>query len=259
MRADVFLFSHGLAKSRSHAAALISGGVTAGGKRIIKPSQDIPDETPTDEVIIENPYKYVSRGGYKLEGALAAFSLDVKGLVAADLGASTGGFVDCLLQNGAKKVFAIDVGHGQLDKKLAEDPRVAAIEGVNARSVTREMLGEEADIVTCDLSFISQALVYPAVEGLLRDGGIFVSLIKPQFEAGRENVGKNGIVKSRKVHADVIKKLFIKAAENHLYPQKAAVSPIEGGDGNREYLALFVKNGTPADITEKQISTITGA
>lgn len=259
MRADVFLFSHGFAKSRSHAAALISAGVSVGGKKISKPSQDIPSETPASDVTVENPSKYVSRGGYKLEGAISAFSLKTEGLIAVDLGASTGGFVDCLLQNGAKKVYAIDVGHDQLDAGLAADPRVVSIEGVNARVVTRETIGEEADIVTCDLSFISQSLVYQAAESLLRDGGTFVSLIKPQFEAGKENVGKNGIVKSRKIHADVIKKLFIKAAENHLYPQDIAVSPIEGGDGNREYLAVFVKNGTPADITEKQITTVTGS
>lgn len=239
MRADIFLFTKGLAKSRSHAQALIREGVTLRGKKIEKASLDIPDDTDPKELRIENPLQYVSRGGIKLEGALRAFSLDVKGLTALDLGASTGGFTDCLLQNGAKKVFAVDVGHGQLDAKLLRDARVVNMEGVNARNLENQTLGELCDIAVSDLSFISQTLVYDTVRNNIREGGFFVSLIKPQFEAGKENVGKGGIVRDRKIHAAVIERLFEEAEAHGLFPEALAPSPIEGGDGNREYLALF--------------------
>ena len=239
MRADVFLFQYGLAKSRSHAQALIKEGVTLLGKKIDKPSFDIPEDTFPADIHIENPSKYVSRGGVKLEGALRAFSLDVSGTTALDLGASTGGFTDCLLQQGAKKVFAIDVGHGQLDEKLLSDTRVVNMEGVNARHMENALIGELCDIAVSDLSFISQALVYNTVRENIKVGGIFVSLIKPQFEAGKEHLSKNGIVRDRKVHAAVIERLFAEAEAAELYPEALSVSPIEGGDGNREYLALF--------------------
>ena len=239
MRADIFLHNKGLAKSRSHAQALIREGVSLHGKKIEKPSFDIPEDTDPKHIRIENPSKYVSRGGVKLEGALRAFSLDVSAMTALDLGASTGGFTDCLLQNGAKKVFAIDVGHDQLDKTLLCDPRVINMEGINARSLENEVLGKLCDLAVSDLSFISQALVYETVRKNVKTGGVFISLIKPQFEAGKEHLSKSGIVRDRKIHAAVIERLFAEAAKAELYPEKLAVSPIEGGDGNREYLALF--------------------
>lgn len=239
MRADKFLFEKGLAKSRSHAVALLKDGVFLDGKRIAKPSQEIAEDTPVSAIIIQNPSRYVSRGGIKLEAAISAFSPEIKGKAALDLGASTGGFTDCLLQNGAKRVYAVDVGHGQLDKTLENDPRVISLEGTNARTLTPEMTGEICDLAVSDLSFISQALIYPAVRANIKDGGIFISLIKPQFEAGKENIGKGGIVRDRNIHVKVIEKLFISAETKGLYPEALVPSPIEGGDGNREYLVLF--------------------
>ncbi len=239
MRADLFLFQHELAKSRSHAASLIRGGVLVSGKRLRKPSEEIGDDTPLSEIKIENPLKYVSRGGLKLEGAIIAFSPEIEGKICLDLGASTGGFTDCLLQNGASRVYAVDVGHGQLDAALQNDPRVISMEGVNARGLTLDMLGEPCDLAVSDLSFISQSLIYPAVMRTVKPGGRFISLIKPQFEAGKAALSKNGIVRDRKTHLSVIEGLFVTAETLSLYPEALTVSPIEGGDGNREYLALF--------------------
>ena len=254
MRADLFLHTVGLARSRSHAASLIRGGVTIYGKKIKKPSEDVADDTPSSAVHIENPSKYVSRGGVKLEGAIAVFSPDIKGKIALDLGASTGGFTDCLLQNGAAHVYAVDVGHGQLDPTLAADPRVTSMEGTNARTLTPEMLGEMCDLAVSDLSFISQALIYPAVVLNVKKGGIFISLIKPQFEAGKEHLNKNGIVRERKIHVSVIEHLFEAAESAGLHPEALAPSPIEGGDGNREYLAIFrvgeKRENPPIDIAK---------
>lgn len=240
MRADRFLYLHGLAKSRSHAASLIDGGVMLDGKPIQKPAQDIPEGTDISRIRIQNPSKYVSRGGYKLEAALKDFRIDVKDKTVLDLGASTGGFTDCLLQHGAARVFAVDVGHDQLDVTLQNDPRVISMEGTNARFLTSENFGgTRIDLAVSDLSFISQALIYPAVLRTVSCGGAFISLIKPQFEAGREHLNKSGIVRDRSVHESVIEALFHTAEKNSLYPEGLAVSPIAGGDGNREYLALF--------------------
>lgn len=240
MRADRFLYLRGLAKSRSHAASLIDGGVTLDGKPIQKPAQDIPEDTDISRIYIQNPSKYVSRGGYKLEAALEGFRIDVKGKTVLDLGASTGGFTDCLLQHGATRVFAVDVGHGQLDASLQGDPRVISMEGTNARLLTSEDFGgEHIDLAVSDLSFISQALIYPAVFRTASRGGAFISLIKPQFEAGREHLNKSGIVRDRRVHESVIETLFHTAEKAGLYPEALMPSPIAGGDGNREYLALF--------------------
>lgn len=239
MRADKFLFEKGLAKSRSHAAALIKSGVFIGNKRIEKASLDIDEHTPTAEIRIENPSKYVSRGGIKLEAAIFSFAPEIEGKVALDLGASTGGFTDCLLQNGARRVYAVDVGHGQLDPLLQKDPRVISLEGTNARNLTPDMTGEVCDLAVSDLSFISQSLIYSAVRANVRDGGIFISLIKPQFEAGKAHIGKGGIVRDRRIHEKVILGLFDLAEKEGLFPEALIPSPIEGGDGNREYLALF--------------------
>lgn len=257
MRADRFLFVHGFAKSRSHAAALIASGVTVGTVPIKKPSQEIPDSTSPSLIEVQNPSRYVSRGGMKLEAAIAAFSIGVEGKVALDLGASTGGFTDCLLQHGAARVIAVDVGHGQLAPSLRTDPRVISMEGVNARTLTPEDIVSRPDLVVCDLSFISQTLIYPAVAKLLGCGGVFVTLIKPQFEAGRDKLGKNGIVRDRRVHAAVITSLFSAAREYGLYPEAVIPSPITGGDGNREYLALFrrekVCHPLPTDAIPKAV------
>ncbi len=254
MRADLFLHHVGLAKSRSHAASLIRGGVLVGGKRLKKPSEEIPEDTPPSEIRIENPSKYVSRGGIKLEAALLAFSPDLVEKTALDLGASTGGFTDCLLQNGVRHVYAVDVGHGQLDGSLQNDPRVTSLEGTNARTLTPEMLGEQTDLAVSDLSFISQTLIYPTVMRCVKAGGVFISLIKPQFEAGKDALSKNGIVRERRVHILVIERLFETAKSLGLYPEALIPSPIEGGDGNREYVALFrvgeARSCLPIDITK---------
>ena len=255
MRADKFLFEKGLAKSRTHAAALIKDGVCVKNKRIEKPSQDIADDTPIGDIRIENPSRYVSRGGVKLEAAIFSFKPEIKGKVALDLGASTGGFTDCLLQNGALRVYAVDVGHGQLDLSLQNDPRIISLEGTNARTLTPAITGEICDIAVSDLSFISQALIYPAVRANVKDGGIFISLIKPQFEAGKEYIGKGGIVRDRRVHIKVIESLFASAEQAELYPERLIPSPIEGGDGNREYLALF-RIGEKTTVPQPDIKKI---
>lgn len=238
MRIDIFLVEKGFVKSRSKAKEYIdSGRVTVNGVPVKKAGAEV---TGNEEILVSDPDKFVSRAGRKLEEALNIFDIDVTGLKALDLGASTGGFTDCLLQRGAAAVIALDVGRDQLDEKLRADTRVTVMEGVNARDIDISDLPFAPDIVTTDLSFISQTLVYPAVARVLRKG-YFISLIKPQFEAGKENIGKGGIVKDvdGKIKALVMEKITRIASENGLKLIKTAVSPILGGDGNTEYLALF--------------------
>jgi 23S rRNA (cytidine1920-2'-O)/16S rRNA (cytidine1409-2'-O)-methyltransferase len=254
MRADVFLFSRGLAKSRTHAAELIKGGVEIYNKKISKASQDIPEETPLSEIKIIEPSKYVSRGGLKLEAALTVFSMDVNGITALDVGASTGGFTDCLLKHGASKVYAVDVGHGQLSAELLRDIRVVNLEGINAKILTPEIIGhKDFALAVSDVSFISQALIYNSVYTMLCDGGKFISLIKPQFECGPKNLSSGGICKDKKIHMKVVEELFVKARNAGLFPAALTVSPITGGDGNTEYLALFVKNQPDAGVSPEEI------
>lgn len=239
MRADLYLKERGFAKSRTAATDLISRGVYVDGEKISKPSQEISDAE--HKITVSEPQKYVSRGGLKLEAALDAFGISPAGMRAVDIGASTGGFTDCLLRRGAKEVVAVDVGHGQLNKTLASDARVTNMEGMNARTLTEEMIGGRVPLVVTDVSFISQTLIYGAVADILDEGGKFVSLIKPQFEAGRENIGKGGIVKDKKIHISVIEKLISEAKNQGLGVVSVIPSPIRGGDGNTEYLALFEK------------------
>lgn len=252
MRADVFLFTHGFAESRSQAAVLIGNGVYISGKKIPKPSFIIPDDTPAHAVNIEKKLPFVSRGGLKLESALIAFHLEVAGFCVLDIGASTGGFTDCLLRYGADFVYALDVGHGQLAPSLAADPRVENIEGCNARYMAPSLFSRHIDMAVTDISFISQKLIYGAVRGLLDDGAPFVSLIKPQFEAGRENIGKGGIVKDPRVHEMVIRDIRESALASGLAMRGICPSPIAGGDGNREYTALFIAGGE-ASISDGDI------
>ena len=252
MRADVFLFTHGFAESRSQAAVLIGNGVYISGKKIPKPSFIIPDDTPAHAVNIEKKLPFVSRGGLKLESALIAFHLEVAGFCVLDIGASTGGFTDCLLRYGADFVYALDVGHGQLAPSLAADPRVENIEGCNARYMAPSLFSRHIDMAVTDISFISQKLIYGAVRGLLDDGAPFVSLIKPQFEAGRENIGKGGIVKAPRVHERVIRDIRESALASGLAMRGICPSPIAGGDGNREYTALFIAGGE-ASISDGDI------
>ena len=238
MRIDKYMTERGLARSREAAQRMIREGiVTADGRPVAKPSLDVSEDCTVD--IVGETLRYVSRGGLKLERALSAFSLDVTGLDCVDIGASTGGFTDCLLQHGAAKVRAVDVGRSQLDESLGNDPRVTSFEGVNARYLRPEDIGGMCEMAVCDVSFISLTYIFPAVRGLLVPDGRFVALIKPQFEAGRANIGKNGIVKDRAVHAEVIARVLDSAEALGLHCFGLCASPIEGGDGNREYLAGF--------------------
>lgn len=242
MRIDKLVHARGLAKSREAAQKMIKdGNISVDGKIVTKPSADVSDECKI--AVVGETLRYVSRGGLKLERALEAFSLDVTGLDCVDIGASTGGFTDCLLQHGAARVRAVDVGRAQLDASLENDARVTSYEGVNARYVTPEDIGGKCDMAVCDVSFISQTLILPAISGLLNEGGRVVTLIKPQFEAGRANIGKNGIVKDRQVHAEVIERVLDAAEAVGLKCAGLTASPILGGDGNREYLALFDRAG----------------
>ncbi|MBO7737077.1 MAG: TlyA family RNA methyltransferase [Clostridia bacterium] len=241
MRIDLYLAEKGLAPSRSKAKEYIdSGKVFLNGAPVKKAGLEV---TGTEDIRVMDADKFVSRAGRKLEAALEIFGIDVKGLSALDLGASTGGFTDCLLQRGAKRVIALDVGRDQLDTRLREDDRVFVMENTNARDIFPEDLPFLPDIITTDLSFISQTLVYPAVARVL-EKGYFISLVKPQFEAGRENIGKGGIVKDKdgKIKKAVLEKIEKAASENGLLLLKTAPSPIAGGDGNTEYLALFERS-----------------
>ena len=241
MRIDLYLAEKGLAPSRSKAKEYIdSGRVFLNGAPVKKAGLEV---TGTEDIRVEDADKFVSRAGRKLEAALEIFGIDVTDLSALDLGASTGGFTDCLLQRGAKRVIALDVGRDQLDTRLREDGRVFVMENTNARDIFPEDLPFLPDIITTDLSFISQTLVYPAVARVL-EKGYFISLVKPQFEAGRENIGKGGIVKDKdgKIKKAVLEKIEKAASENGLLLLKTAPSPIAGGDGNTEYLALFERS-----------------
>ena len=239
MRIDVYLFENGIAESRSKAQDMIkSGAVYIDGKQVTKPSYDITDGSVE---IKGDLMPYVGRGGLKLEHALDFFGIDVSGLTAADIGASTGGFTDCLLQRGAAKVYAIDSGSGQLHAKLRTDKRVVSMENFNARVLKSVDIGGRVPLAVMDVSFISQTALYRAVSDILEDNGVLISLIKPQFEVGRQNVGKNGIVKDKKLYQTVINDLRYSASLYGLNMKAYTESPIKGGDGNTEFLALFVK------------------
>lgn len=256
MRIDTYLSEKGLAKSRSFAKTLVEDGyITVNGHKVTKPSFDVSE---MDEIeVVGTPYNYVSRGGLKLEGALDAFQISVAGLTAVDIGASSGGFTDCLLKRGALKVYAVDSGTGQLDASLVSDERVVNIENFNARNLTADDLSELCDIAVTDVSFISQTLIIPAVVKVLNRGGLFVSLIKPQFECGKQGLGKGGIVKSKKVMFEAVKKVIDCAEAYGLGCRGLISSPIFGGDGNTEFLMLCVL-GTNKTVDEKKIREVVG-
>lgn len=240
MRLDKFLTEQGLAESRTRAARLIeTGKVRIDGKVVTKPSFEMPIDAAV--TVAEDDCPYVSRGGLKLAGALQAFRVDPAGLVCADVGASTGGFTHCLLTLGAQRVYAIDSGRDQLHPSLRNNPKIVSMEGCNARYLTPEQLGERIDLVVTDVSFISQTLLHPVIASILKDGGQFISLIKPQFEVGRENLGKGGIVKNQKVRREAARRVLSSAMAVGLAPIAVTASPIVGGDGNVEYLAYFIK------------------
>ena len=259
IRLDQLLTEHGLAENRTKAQAIIMSGVVfLDGKRIDKPGTLVP-ETAEPEVR-GAPMPYVSRGGLKLEKALDVFEIDPHGKVCIDCGASTGGFTDCLLQRGASSVYAVDVGYGQLDWRLRQDPRVAVLERTNIRYLTRETLpaGDAVfnvpQLAAIDLSFISLRLILPAVYHLLTDEGEAVCLVKPQFEAGREQVGKKGVVRDPAVHRQVLEQFMTDAETAGFGVLGLDYSPIKGPEGNREYLAHLQKDKPSAP--ELDIQTV---
>ena len=256
LRIDVALVKRGLAASREKAQTMISSGlVSVKGKACKKPSEKVSE---TDEIIVcGNEMPYVSRGGLKLEKALKVFGGSVKEMIAMDIGASTGGFTDVLLQNGVKKVYAIDVGHGQLDPRIASDSRVVSMEHTNARSLETDMFHERPDIAVMDVSFISIKLILPAAFRVLGENGRMISLIKPQFEAGRANIGKGGIVSKKSVHEDVLLSIVEYVSTLGWQVRALDFSPIQGGDGNIEFLADMVPMSQCDDsITEKSIEEL---
>lgn len=236
-RLDVLLVRRGLCPSREKAQRLIMAGeVFSGGTRMDKASQTVSDDAPLEVRAAE---RYVGRGGLKLEGALAHFALDPAGLTCLDVGASTGGFTDCLLQHGAVKVYALDVGHGQLDWKIRSDPRVVVMEHCNARHLQAGDLPEKVQLAVADVSFISLTLVLPPVAALLTDGGMIVALIKPQFELSRAEVGRGGVVRDDAARQRAVDKIRDFALRLGWTWGGVVDSPVAGADGNRELLCLL--------------------
>jgi 23S rRNA (cytidine1920-2'-O)/16S rRNA (cytidine1409-2'-O)-methyltransferase len=232
-----------LAETRSRARALIlAGDVLLNGEPVTRAGASVQSG---DAIALKATPRYVSRGGEKLEHAIEAFGLDVKGAVAADFGASTGGFTDCLLQHGAARVYAVDVGYGQLAERLRLDPRVVAMDRTNVR--TLESLPEPVEIVTIDVSFIGLRLVLPAALKVLGDGGKIVALVKPQFEAGRGEVGRGGVVRDPAAHRRVLEALFATATDLGLGVVDLTASPLRGPAGNVEFLALLEREAPPID------------
>ena len=239
-RLDAVLVERGLVETRARARAVImAGDVYVDGVRTDKAGALV--KQGSEVAVRDTSLKYVSRGGLKLEAALKEFGIDPKGKTAIDIGASTGGFTDCLLRSGAAKVYAVDVGYGQLDWKLRHDPRVTVREKLNARYIRPEDIGEPADIVVIDVSFISLTMIIPPAIALLKPGGVLVALIKPQFEVGKGEVGKGGIVRDESKHREVVDKIteFVKC--HSLGVLGVIPSPIEGAEGNKEFLIAAVR------------------
>ena len=243
-RLDVLLVKRNLAESREKAKAVImAGNVFVDGQREDKAGASFP-ETAVIEVK-GSPLRYVSRGGLKLEKAMSHFDIDLTGKICMDVGSSTGGFTDCMLQNGAAKVYAVDVGSGQLAWKLRQDERVVCMEKTNIRYVTREQIQEPVEFASIDVAFISLTKVLTPVKQLLTEEGQVVALIKPQFEAGREQVGKKGVVRDRAVHEEVIEKIRCFALENGYSVLGLTYSPVKGPEGNIEYLIYLERSEEP--------------
>ena len=241
-RLDVLLVQQGLADSREKAKRMIMSGVVfVKGQREDKAGSTFDEEAAATIEIHGHTLKYVSRGGLKLEKAVDQFGFSLEGFTCMDVGASTGGFTDCMLQNGAKKVYSVDVGRGQLDWKLRNDPRVVCMEKTNMRYVKPEDIGEPVDFVSIDVSFISLKKILGPVYDCLKDEGQVVALIKPQFEAGREKVGKKGVVRDSKVHEEVIEMIMNFAKETGFTLLHLDYSPIKGPEGNIEYLLHMIK------------------
>ena len=246
-RLDVLLVERGFAPTRQKAQAIImAGSVFVAGQRVDKPGTAVANEAELE--VRGHTLRYVSRGGLKLEKAMAAFPIDLNGAVCADIGASTGGFTDCMLQNGAEKVYAVDVGYGQLAWKLRSDPRVVCLERTNARYLTHEQVPDALDFASVDVSFISLKLILPPLNGLLKDGGHAACLVKPQFEAGREKVGKKGVVRDPAVHLEVLEHFLDHVGDAGFTVLGLTYSPIRGPEGNIEYLG-FLQKGAETTVS----------
>ncbi len=239
-RLDVVLVERGLAETRQKAqATIMSGIVYVNGQKAAKAGFAVAPDAAVE--VRGSTLPYVSRGGLKLEKAMREFGLTLCGCLCADIGASTGGFTDCMLQNGAERVYAVDVGYGQLDWKLRSDARVVCLERTNARYLTHEQVPDELDFASIDVSFISLKLILPAVNALLKNGGHVACLVKPQFEAGREKVGKKGVVRDPAVHREVLEHFLEHARESGFAVLDLTYSPIRGPEGNIEYLGYLEK------------------
>ncbi|MBQ8332025.1 MAG: TlyA family RNA methyltransferase [Clostridia bacterium] len=258
MRADVYLVAAGYTSSRKKAQDLIGAGAVSIDGAVVKKSSALINESVPHEVHIEQVFKYVSRGGMKLEAALDAFRVNVNRKKAVDVGASTGGFTDCLLQRGAARVIAVDSGVGQLHESLCADPRVKSVEQFNARELNEKVTEGLCDVAVADVSFISQTYLIPQIASVLKQEGEFISLIKPQFEAGKSALGKGGVVHNGAYRYLAAKRVLECAMENGFDCVGLIPSPIEGGDGNKEYLAYFIKRFHPIPrIDDKTIRRIT--
>lgn len=252
MRLDKYLFENSFARSRTHAAELIkSGMVRCGGETVTKPSYDVPQGCAVE--VDKTEHVYVGRGALKLKFALESFAVDVAGLSCVDIGASTGGFTQVLLLGGARRVYAVDSGHGQLDERLLQDARVVSMEGFNARALTAADIGEPVQLAVCDVSFISQTLLHAPVSSVLEDGGIFIGLVKPQFELTRAQLSKGGLVRSARARLCAVKRVCESLTENGFTLRAFAPSPITGGDGNVEYLICAEKKNDTPSLTIEEI------
>lgn len=254
-RLDVILVNNGLASSRDNAKRTIMAGlVTVDGIVETKSGQkfDLDSEFKVKDKLL----KYVSRGGLKLEKAIQSFNIKLNGCYAVDMGASTGGFTDCMLMNGALKVYALDVGYGQLDYKLRVDPRVINMEKTNIRYLDTTLIEEPIDFISIDVSFISLRYMFPVASKILKDTGAVMCLIKPQFEAGRDQVGKKGIVRDSKIHVEVIENVISYASDNGLFPHGLDYSPVKGTKGNIEYLLYLKKTESSEEISPQEVVNI---
>ena len=247
IRLDQYLVQHGMIQSRERAKAMIMSGVVfVNEQKVDKAGEMIKEDAKVE--VRGHDIGYVSRGGLKLEKAMAECPIELNGCICGDIGASTGGFSDCMLQTGASKVYSVDVGYGQLAWKLREDPRVVCMERTNARYLTHEQIPDELDFASIDVSFISLKLILPAVADVLKDGGYVASLVKPQFEAGREKVGKKGVVRDPAVHKEVLEHYLEHAREAGFGVLGLTYSPIRGPEGNIEYLG-FLQKGAETTVS----------
>ena len=248
-RLDIALFERGLAPSREKAKAIIMSGIVyVNNQKSDKAGKEIKEDDVIE--VRGSTLKYVSRGGLKLEKAMKCFPIDLNDKICMDVGASTGGFTDCMLMNGAAKVYSVDVGYGQLAWKLRTDSRVVNLERTNFRYITREQVPDRIDFSSVDVSFISLKHIFPNLNSLLSENGQAVCLIKPQFEAGREKVGKKGVVSDLKTHLEVVEKIITMAVENGFSVCGLTFSPVKGPEGNIEYLIYLVKSPEPCVSTD---------